>query len=391
MSDHLDIALLMLSATSAKIHGKFDIEKLYDTLPALTGTGNTLFGMAWGLSELGHKVTVYCDTAKEVLGAPRLAGADVLPFEKIHSKEQQKHQVYISINEPDLLRIVPKSALRICHYLLNDWTGTQDGHGEFVDLWVLCSKTQQHRLRELTTPKRGLGDTHTVVVHLSHNPEFTWRETSYPRRPGSIIYCSSPDRGLHHLLDFFPEIKEKVPEANLKIFYRYEPWRDAVIKLKAPAMRPHRERAEAIERSLEKLGRNGENGVTMVGAISNRQMGIEMTVAQVMAYPCDPVLFTEGFSCSTVESLAAGCHVVISDADALPEIYGGVANIIPGKPSEHRERWIDTIVHILKGGDLNLLDVLEEGQFFALEHTRKSIASLWETLSIATLASSGKI
>lgn len=383
MIDRLDIALLMLSATSAKIHGKFDIHNLYDTLPALTGTGNTLFGLAWGLSELGHKVTVYCDTATEILGAKRLAGADVFPFERIHSHAQQTHGIYISINEPDLLRIVPKSTLRICHYLLNDWTGTNDGHGEFVDLWALCSGTQQRHLRELTTPKRGLGDKPVVTMPLGFNPEFVHRDVTHEKRRSSIVYCSSPDRGLHHLLSFFPKIKERVPDANLKIFYRYEPWRDAVINLKQPNMQPHRQRAEAIEGHLEKLGRNGENGVTLVGAVSNRQIGRELADAEVMAYPCDPVLFTEGFSCSTLESMAAGCHVVISDADALPEIYEGAANIIPGKPQENTDQWVDVIVNALGEPTSNLLEILAEGQLLAFEHTRKNIAGLWENL-IAT-------
>ena len=71
--------------------------------------------------------------------------------------------------------------------------------------------------------------------------------------------------------------------------------------------------------------------------------------AGVLAYPCDPIRYTEGFGVSALDAAAAGCHVMITDADALPSVHGGhlpggYAKVIAGKPDEQRERWINNIV-----------------------------------------------
>jgi hypothetical protein len=49
----------------------------------------------------------------------------------------------------------------------------------------------------------------------------------------------------------------------------------------------------------------------------------------VLAYPCDTVAWTEGFSCSTLEACAARAYPVIFETDALGEIYKDAARCIP--------------------------------------------------------------
>ena len=41
-------------------------------------------------------------------------------------------------------------------------------------------------------------------------------------RDYKIIYTSSYDRGLQHLLDMWPDIKKEVPEATLDIYYGWK-------------------------------------------------------------------------------------------------------------------------------------------------------------------------
>jgi glycosyltransferase involved in cell wall biosynthesis len=87
--------------------------------------------------------------------------------------------------------------------------------------------------------------------------------------------------------------------------------------------------AESRKRAIDVLAMLPTlEAVELVGPVSRNQMIEEMSEAQVLAYPCDPYTWTEGFSVTTMEACAAGCVPVITDADALGEIYGEVVPMV---------------------------------------------------------------
>jgi hypothetical protein len=51
--------------------------------------------------------------------------------------------------------------------------------------------------------------------------------------------------------------------------------------------------------------------------------------AQVMIYPLDPTRPSDFFSMAVLEAMAAGTPVVVSDADSMPELWGGAAIVLP--------------------------------------------------------------
>jgi hypothetical protein len=51
--------------------------------------------------------------------------------------------------------------------------------------------------------------------------------------------------------------------------------------------------------------------------------------AQVMIYPLDPSRPSDFFSMAVLEAMAAGTPVVVSDADSMPELWGGAAIVLP--------------------------------------------------------------
>jgi glycosyltransferase involved in cell wall biosynthesis len=359
---------IILGKMSSGTHGVFDIENLYDS-GMLTGTGSGFFDIVHGFAERGHVVDVFCEAVRTVIGAPRLAGANVYPIDVVQVGDD--YDAYISINEPDRLRGTPKDRLRVCVMWLNDFSFAQPGFDEHVDLYVCPSDTHARYLSRhsnVTLDK-------IVVIPLSVSLEFF--NEIVPRRPASITYCSSPDRGLHHLLNFFPAIKAAVPEATLRIYYHFNSWYQYASTNKGDAVMYGR--AESINNSFEALGRNGENGVHLIGPVPRRIMARELLATRVLAYPCDPVRFTEGFSVSVLDGCAAGCVPIVAAVDALPEVYRGAVYFIPGNPETEKNRWIEAIVAGLTNNDF-ADGIRLPAKAFATGLARGRVAARWEQL-----------
>jgi glycosyltransferase involved in cell wall biosynthesis len=369
ISRKLRVAVIM-GKLSSSIHGVYDIDTLYDE-GLLTGTGSNFFNIIWGLAERGHQVDAFCESIRNFLNHPKLAGANVYSFDLAHPDET--YDAYISINEPDVLREMPKDKLKICAMWLNDFSFCKPDFNEHVDVYACPS----HTLARYLSTSWSIDDRKFVVVPLSFNAEFFANVVE--RRPGSIAYCSSPDRGLHHILDMFGDVKKQVPEANLRIYYRFQPWYDSIMASDHTDVSIHKARATAIGKSLDEYGRNGENGVYLIGPVPSKTMAKELLATRVMAYTCDPIWFTEGFSVSIMDACAAGCVPIVAGVDALPEVYSGAAYMIPGKPDEQRSKWVEAIVAGLKNDEFaNTVRAGARG--FSTGFTRQKMAVLWESL-----------
>lgn len=166
------------------------------------------------------------------------------------------------------------------------------------------------------------------------------------RIPGRVIYSSSPDRGLHHLLRFWPEIKRQVPHASLRIFYDKSRWEAIVAQQQAEGILLNTtDRAYLVQQGLKAVeGMDVEH----VGAVGQWRLAQEQLAASLMCYPMDSVDHaTEGFSVSTLEAMAAGCPALISDGDAFKELWTGSAAMV-SLPVEGKEQlWVDAAVRLL--------------------------------------------
>ena len=169
--------------------------------------------------------------------------------------------------------------------------------------------------------------------------------------PGRAVYISSPDRGLHHLLGAWPRIKRTIPEAELRVFYRLQPWIDGFKTTGYfPPIEPLRRRALYIEEALQRMRERGgltRWGIKICDSVSRNQIAKELSEASVLAYPCDTVQWSEGFSCSVLEACAAGALPVITDCDALGEVYRDSGAIVV--PRGNWSLWADNVVEALRG------------------------------------------
>jgi glycosyltransferase involved in cell wall biosynthesis len=70
-----------------------------------------------------------------------------------------------------------------------------------------------------------------------------------------------------------------------------------------------------------------------------------------LAYPCDTVNWTEGFSVTLMEACAAGIVPVTTDVDALGEIYGGAAVMIRSPIGERLDKFVQAVTESLTDDD----------------------------------------
>jgi len=109
-----------------------------------------------------------------------------------------------------------------------------------------------------------------------------------PRKEGNrLIYSSSPDRGLERLLELLPEIRKKVPDATLDVYYGFENWKKMAQQNGGPT---ERERVERFEKALEDLTKAG--ALRYHGRVSKQELADAFLTSKVWAYP---TWFTESF------------------------------------------------------------------------------------------------
>lgn len=131
-----------------------------------------------------------------------------------------------------------------------------------------------------------------------------------PRKNDAFVYASSPDRGLIRLLDLWPDIREKLPEATLDVFYG---WRGAQVLGTSgdSAWGAVYSKSRAL---FEKL--RHQPGITVHGMVAPAVLAAKMRQSGVWAYPTH---FEETYGTIATEAIAAGMVPVCPPLAALSE------------------------------------------------------------------------
>lgn len=257
--------------------------------------------------------------------------------------ERHRPDVAISINEPDRLREFPDAKLRICEFWLNGFSFCKEGFDEHVDVYL--SPSEAHR-QQAIGPWGAPDPSKWVVNRLGCDvPGEKGRDARSV--PGRVVYCSSPDRGLHRVLEAWPRIKRAVPHASLHIFYNLGHWLRSFDQTPYfPDIERNRNRALYIEEALRRLS-GPEWGITVRDQVSHDEMLREMAQAEVLAHPCETMSWSEGFSCTVLEGCAAEACPIVSDCDALGEVY----SVLEPVPVGDWDRWRSRVVRALTDSD----------------------------------------
>lgn len=155
------------------------------------------------------------------------------------------------------------------------------------------------------------------------------------RNSKRMIYTSSYDRGIQHLLQVWSEIKAEVPDAELHLFYGW----DTYDKMMEKGMRP-----PAFKQKMVELMK--QDGITEHGRVGHKQLNKEFQKSGLWVYPSH---FEEISCISAMKAQANGCIPVCTNYAALAEtVKKGV--IIEGncKDQEIVKEFKESIIRILK-------------------------------------------
>lgn len=160
--------------------------------------------------------------------------------------------------------------------------------------------------------------------------------------PPTFIYSSSPDRGLHHLLNMWPDIRYALADYSdqtpvlhvcygVENFLQHSRWSH---KCDGP-------RALQIESGMN------QKGVQYHGKIGQDKLADLMINSDALLYPCDTMSHTETGCITIVEALAAHTEVVTTNCDCLGSEFGHLTHQSP-MPLDY-EDYIEKVVDAMTG------------------------------------------
>lgn len=328
------------------------------------GGGETaMIKISEGLASLGHEVILFYDCSRP----GSYNGVDWLPSELFPTMVcMLEHDVLVAWDFPYAFRFADRAKVHVHAYQLNDTFMGPFTH--MVDLNIHPSQWHADRFHEMYPEIK----VKSQRVRITNGIDTSRYAEPVEREAKRVIHSSSPDRGLHHLLRMWPSIQEKEPDATLHVFYDMEKWLATDKKIQNMGGRTvTSDRAEEIRRLVPELSKNPN--VRFYGGVGQNLLAREQLKSGVMVYPCDPVAPTEGFSMSVLEALVAGSRVVLSNADAFPELWAGYETVTTLPLPIEDEVWVDAIVQALNepAPKVNL-------ELFEAKFSWQHLATTWE-------------
>ena len=175
--------------------------------------------------------------------------------------------------------------------------------------------------------------------YLPNGIDLTRFDKDVERNPYKVVWMSSPDRGLKHLLQMWPEIYRRNILAELHIFYGWDNIDEVIWR--------GDKRLAKVKQDVMKYGLQA--GVQWRGRVGQTQLAEELLSAQMWAYPS---IWQEEFCIAGLEAMAAGLFIVTSDLGALPDTLGDVGYKMPITPKSgpSQKKWRDKFLGVMFAG-----------------------------------------
>lgn len=161
-----------------------------------------------------------------------------------------------------------------------------------------------------------------IKLHISSSGvDFNAYTKTIKKIPGKCIYCSVPYRGLEHLLDIWPKIKQRVPWASLYITSSYLLWGV-----------DEDENSRRCEQVYNRMMKMKTLDVFNLIRLPKHELIKHQLESELMLYPSN---YDEMCCIAALECAAAGCAIVTSGRAALSERVdsGKSGYLISGEPS----------------------------------------------------------
>lgn len=331
---------------------------------SLGGSESACLGLARALAARGHRVYIF--TPRLHRGAPSVDAAGVRWH---HTREIAvlsmfiDWDVFVALRLPQVFDLGIQAAYRI---LWNQdlMTGEAAKLQTMALAWAydaVVYVSQYHRkqwegvIPELApigwVTKNGYDPAHVPASAVKH--------------PHRVIHITRPERGLRPLLAMWPELRRRVPDAELHLC-RYNSMYDA-----SGWGRVCEAYDEQVARVNDEVG-----GITFLGELGKPALYQAIAESAVMWYP-GVADFAETSCVAAIEAQACGTPFVGSYKGALPEtVPGGLLIAGDADTAEYQARSIAAVVAILNGQGVPAM--VERGRQHVAAYTYATIAAEWE-------------
>jgi glycosyltransferase involved in cell wall biosynthesis len=138
------------------------------------------------------------------------------------------------------------------------------------------------------------------------------------RDPYKVVYASSYDRGLVHLLEAWPRVKVKIPQASLTVFYGFQAARARAFQLIRPSWKSYRiENPIGFWRYRRSMLAGMRRAYAQhLGRIGHLEVARQFLSAGIWAYP---TAFPETSCITAMKAQAAGALPVVIPSGAVDE------------------------------------------------------------------------
>lgn len=304
---------------------------MFDAPRGMTGSEISLMMYVAQIAKFGHNVTVFGNFNKSTT----INGISYIGFYQAQLRGGEHWDAAVAWIDPRPLSLFTNTVTRIFNQQVNDFHYCP-GWEQYVDIITSPSKSHREYLK-------GHSNFSKIweVLPNGVNPD--------DYKPGvklkkDLIYASSPDRGLHWLLEAFQKIKRAVPETELHVFYSWHYYNEV--------KHHHNETAFRLRYCFEMIERFKGRGVVHHQSVSRKDLAKVFANARILAYPCDPVSYTEGFSVTTLEAAVSGCVPVICGSDALTEVYNGYVPVIKPPYRDNKDEYVNIVIELLTNDEV---------------------------------------
>lgn len=327
---------------------------------SLGGSESAMVFVARALAARGHTVDVYtmCDAPGEYDGVVYMDIAQLDADAKVRDWD-----VFVSLRFPDLVMKDIRASLRIlwCQDVLPASMPVA-GWASWVDQLVFVS--EWHRVETI----RRWPDIASIssVVPNSVDLDLVASSVVNERDPNLLVHLSRPERGLRALLEAWPSIRARAPEARLLVA-RYRSFNEpAGSQIEAFCLRTD----EAVRTTP---------GASHVGNLSKPELYALLSRAALMVYPAE---FDETSCIAAIEAQACGTPVVAVRRGALPETLAANACVLvdprPDMPREFADRVVELLFNPLRRAALG-----GAGRIHAAALDSARVAERWEELFVS--------
>lgn len=194
-------------------------------------------------------------------------------------------------------------------------------------------------------------------IYVSRNAILSHKyQRPYKKVPYRFIYSSSADRGLEHLLDMIPKIKDKYPETTLEIFTNMNNNRKG--------------NSNQIMNVINKL-----DYVTLHGRVSQEEIIYQYAISDVWLYPTD---FTETYCITALEAQACGVLCASVNLGSLITTIGDRGILVDGdiKNEETKQNLLNKLFEILDNKE-EKQKLIEKARNWALKQNFSTLVEEW--------------